>query len=135
MREYAGSIGFTTTYAFLLLVLGVVLLSVINGVEIIRQTEAAVGHSLSCSEAYERREINHYFYPNRQLQGDSIYLYSLFAPIILICFAGMIFAVGVIKYPDKFSHIRWPLVGAGVILLAALLAYSPIIYTSACATD
>ena len=53
---------------------GFLVFSVFDGKEIIDKVENEAGRTLSGYELYsEHREVNDYFYPDRELQGDVLY--------------------------------------------------------------
>lgn len=99
---------------------------------IVQQIEAGLGRPLTCEEAYAHREINNHFYPDRASQGDMLYLLSLVSSVVMVGFGVLLAAIG---YSNSLTRLRWPLVGLGLVLLAALLAYMPVVNTVACAVE
>lgn len=129
----------STTYVVALAVLGLVLFAAVMNAQIVWQTESQLGYSLSCAEAYNQRGIDAYFYPERSFYGNLLYLYSLFSPVILLGFVTLMIVLGAKGFSSEHSLLfkrrsAW-LIASGVILLIGLLAYAPVIYTIACATE
>ena len=59
------------------------LVSVVDGVRVVRTAEHQAGRTLSCYELYETKSIDAYFYPERAFQGDVIYLTGILFPVWL----------------------------------------------------
>lgn len=59
------------------------LMSVVAGAQVVRAAETSAGQALNCFELYETRSIETYFYPERALQGDTIYLSGVLLPVWL----------------------------------------------------
>jgi hypothetical protein len=64
-------------YAILLVVTGMILFSAIDTAPVIWQTEAEIGRTLTCDEAYTRREIDATLYAEHRTQADIVYLFNL----------------------------------------------------------
>ncbi len=124
-------------YALTLVVLGIVLFMVATNAAVVWQVEAELGHTLACDEAYNHREIDAHFYPERRTHGDILYLYSLASPVILLAFVVLTDRLWVITRRGKQTFKRWRygLLGLGVLTFIALVAYSPIIYIMGCALE
>lgn len=127
------------TYVVALAVLGLVLFTAVTNAHVVWQTESQLGYSLSCAEAYNQRQIDAYFYPERSFYGNLLYLYSLFSPVILLSFVTLMIVLGSKGFSSEQSLLfkrrsAW-FIASGVILLIGLLAYAPVIYTIACATE
>lgn len=121
-----------TVYLGAVVIVSLILATAVISAPVVRQVEAGLGHPLTCDQAYANREINNYFYPQRTLQGDTLYWFSLIAPFFLFGFAILL---GVIGCSDSLKRLRWPLVGLGLVLFAALLIYMPVIRIVACAVE
>lgn len=103
---------------------------------IIQQVEGTVGRSLTCTEAYERREISAYFSGDRQTTGDVLYMSNLFGIPWMIAagFMALLLAVSHAR-GRRVSRLLWGLAGLVGVFLIPLIVYAPILYTVACATE
>ena len=125
------------TYIITIL-LGVLLLySLRIGAPIVRQIEAEVGREITCDEAYfDHREIDSYFFPDRQTAGHVIYLSNLLFPVWLILvggFTGIVCVIALLK--ERQVRFYWPLVIATLVTLIPIALQSRLIYIIACATE
>jgi hypothetical protein len=59
------------------------LMSIVAGTQVVRAAETSAGRSLNCYELYETGSIEAYFYPERALQGDTLYLSGILLPVWL----------------------------------------------------
>lgn len=132
MSSGAARISLMTGYLLLSGVLALVLWTAASSAPVVQQIEANLGRPLTCDEAYNHREINNYFYPQRAAQGDALYRFSLVSPFFLLGFAILLAAIG---YSGSLNRLRWPLVAVGLLLFAGLLVYMPVIRTIACAVE
>ena len=98
-----------------------------------RQTEAQIGHALTCNEAYDRREISGTLYFEHRTASDVLYLFSLFSPFWLVLLGAVTLAF--VTRTGFSRRIRWVALGAALALTAALLLYMPAILLIACATE
>ncbi len=139
IKSLGTSMLITSIYIIALIILGAIVFVAATNAHVIWQVETAVGHPITCSEAYEYRQIDAYFYPTRSLQGDALYLFSLGAPCIFVGFFMLIVALASTSLSKNFSihfkRAKTLLMGLGVMFFFALLAYSPIIYLIGCATE
>lgn len=107
--------------------------SVVDGSRIVREVEAKVGHRLSCDEAYNQREINNYFVPERRQRGKVIYAFDVLAPLWLL--ASIIVSIGLSIFWKTDRFYRWlPIIITDLILIYFVLAM-PMIKTLGCALD
>ncbi|MBZ0287152.1 MAG: hypothetical protein K8I30_06015 [Anaerolineae bacterium] len=127
-------------YGVAIIMLGFVAFSAITNAFVVRDAESAFGHPLSCWDAYQYRAIDSYFYPDRRLQGDALYIYSLFAPCLFLGFVGLTGVIVIEGLRQRMMSARFRnalilLAGIGTVVLVVLLAYAPVIETIACATE
>lgn len=111
------------------------LLNIAGGAQIVQQAEAAQGRSLGCSELYEARAIDAYFYPARQTAGDFIYLLSTTFtwPLWLALSGGT-----ALWCTHRLTHkTRWRLFPIWImgVLLLLLVCYLPAVVGITCAID
>src|SRR5262249_13408620 len=120
----------TSAYVTTLLILGFILVAAITSLPIIRQAESQLGHTISCYEAYDYRAINDYFYPDRRLQGDVLYLYSICSPVVLFGLLALTAIVALKVLPrETLPQLKQRIIllmGIAVALFLALLAFAPV---------
>lgn len=138
MRRLAA--GVNTFFALLLIVTillqALLIYSAGFGTSIIQQVEAEIGHSLSCDEAYDHREIDGFFYPDHATQGNILYLATLCGPfwmglLVLLLLSGSL----VTPIRQQAARLKWLLTGVVVALMIPILIYLPTIQKIACAVE
>ena len=123
-------------YVFTILLAVALLYSLIVGAPIIQQVEAEIGHTLTCQEAYQHREIDAYLYNNYRTQGDILYWANVFMPVWVGFVLLMLLAAGVIaRIRRQVQRLNWLLAGLTLTLLVPILIYWPVIQKIACATE
>jgi hypothetical protein len=120
-------------YAALLLLSAYILYCAIDSAPVIWQTEAQLGHALTCNEAYDRREINNTLNFEHRTPSDVLYLFHFVSPFWLVLFGAVTLAF--VARTGFSRRIRWVALGAALALTAAILLYMPAIRLIACATE
>lgn len=126
-------IGWVIAYAVLALLSAYILYCAIDSAPVIWQTEAQIGHSLTCSEAYDRREISGTLFDEHRTTSDVLYLFHFFSPAWLVLFGAVTLAF--VTRTGFRRRIRWIALGTALALIAAILLYMPAILLIACATE
>ena len=139
VKRLNGSKFLTAAYGVSVIIFGFVAFSAVTNAHIIWQAETALGHPISCLEAYHYRAIDSYFYFERFLQGIALYFYGLLSPCLLpafLVFTGVIASKVLIPESSlRFNRPLTVLMGIGTALILILLAYGSVIYLVACATE
>ena len=120
-------------FAVLLLLSAYILYCAIDSAPVIWQTEAQIGHALTCNEAYDRREISGTLYFEHRTSSDVLYLFSLVSPFWLVLFGAA--ALAFVTRTGFSRRIRWVALAGALALAAAILLYMPAIRLIACATE
>jgi hypothetical protein len=117
----------------LLLISAYVLYCAIDSAPVIWQTEAQIGHPLTCNEAYDRREINNTLYFEHRTASEVLYLFSMVSPAWLVLFGAVTLAF--VTRTGFSRRVRWIALGTALALIAAILLHMPAIQLIACATE
>jgi hypothetical protein len=117
----------------LLLISAYVLYCAIDSAPVIWQTEAQIGHSLTCSEAYDRRDISGTLYIEHRTTSDVLYLFHFVSPAWLVLFGAVTLAF--VTRTSLSRRIRWIALGTALALTAAIMLHMPAILLIACATE
>jgi len=121
---------------------GFLVFNVFDGKQLIDKVESEAGRKLSGYELYsEHREVNDYFYADRELQGDILYWSSaisipwVMALWIAVSLGGLIVLLSMVWNSRQMRAAGFGSLGVMICLLGAVISHSGLIEKIAWAVE